>query len=99
MSIIQDKLDKLDNLDKEFNNAIESVKKLQNTPSSEELLKLYGLYKQANFGENTTDKPSMFNYRTFKKWLSWTAVSELTKDQAKGEYIKLVNYLIELEGN
>ena len=94
MSIIQDKLN---NLDKEFNKATETVKKLQNIPTSDELLQLYGLYKQANLGKNTTDKPSMFNYRALKKWLSWTAVSELTKDQAKQEYINLVNYLVELE--
>lgn len=94
MSITQDKSDKLN---KEFKKATENVKKLKKIPSSDELLQLYGLYKQANFGKNTTGKPSIFYFKALQKWLAWTIVSDLTKDQAKQEYINLVNYLLEPE--
>ena len=91
-------INKLLELDETFNIALKDVKKLKNL-TSEELLKLYGLYKQAIFGKNTTDKPSMFiSYRALKKWSAWTEVSELTKDEAKEMYIKLVNQLIKLYG-
>lgn len=90
-------INKLLELDETFNIALKDVKKLKSL-TSEELLKLYGLYKQANLGKNTTDKPSMFSYRALKKWSAWTEVSELTKDEAKERYIKLVNQLIKLYG-
>ncbi|XP_026688072.1 putative acyl-CoA-binding protein [Diaphorina citri] len=40
-------------LDK-FNQAAEDVKNLKDTPANDELLEIYGLYKQATVGDNTT---------------------------------------------
>lgn len=90
-------INKLLEIDEVFDVAVKDVKKLKSL-TSEELLKLYGLYKQAIFGKNTTDKPSMFSYRALKKWSAWTEVSELNKDDAKVKYIKLANQLIKLYG-
>ncbi|RCH91235.1 hypothetical protein CU097_013079, partial [Rhizopus azygosporus] len=41
-----------------FNTAAEEVKKLSKSPSNDELLELYGLFKQATVGDNTTSKPT-----------------------------------------
>lgn len=45
-----------------FNTAAEEVKKLSKSPSNDELLELYGLFKQATVGDNTTCKfiPTFF---------------------------------------
>jgi diazepam-binding inhibitor (GABA receptor modulating acyl-CoA-binding protein) len=41
---------------KKFNTAAEEVKQLSKTPSNDELLELYGLFKQATVGDNNTCK-------------------------------------------
>ena len=41
---------------KEFNQAVEIVKKLRQKPDQEELLQLYGLFKQAIIGNNNKGK-------------------------------------------
>ena len=44
----------------EFNNAASKVKLLKQKPTSDELLTLYGLYKQATVGDNQTEAPGFF---------------------------------------
>uniref|UniRef100_A0A915CY46 ACB domain-containing protein n=1 Tax=Ditylenchus dipsaci TaxID=166011 RepID=A0A915CY46_9BILA len=46
-----------------FEEAAEQVKKLKKTPSNDELLELYALYKQATVGDNNTDKPGMLDMK------------------------------------
>ena len=64
------------------------------TLSNDELLKLYGLYKQTIVGKNTTIKPSIFNYKGLLKWNAWTSESDLSQLEAKQEYITLANNLL-----
>lgn len=40
----------------EFNTAAEEVQKLATKPTNDDLLTLYGLFKQATVGDNTTCK-------------------------------------------
>ncbi|CEI87933.1 Putative Diazepam-binding inhibitor (GABA receptor modulator, acyl-CoA-binding protein) [Rhizopus microsporus] len=54
-----------------FNTAAEEVKKLSKSPSNDELLELYGLFKQATVGDNTTSKPT-FDLKGRYKWDAWT---------------------------
>jgi acyl-CoA-binding protein len=46
-------------LQEAFNKAAEQVKTLSATPSNDEKLKLYALFKQASVGDNDTAKPGM----------------------------------------
>ncbi|KAM7301507.1 acyl-CoA-binding protein homolog [Ixodes scapularis] len=82
-------------LDEQFNKAAEQVKELTERPSDEELLELYGLFKQANFGDNTTSQPGMFDPKGRAKWAFWNKKKGLTQDAAKEEYIKYVKTLME----
>ncbi|CEG62774.1 Putative Diazepam-binding inhibitor (GABA receptor modulator, acyl-CoA-binding protein) [Rhizopus microsporus] len=54
-----------------FNTAAEEVKQLSKSPSNDELLELYGLFKQATVGDNTTSKPT-FDLKGRYKWDAWT---------------------------
>lgn len=54
---------------------------------------VYGLYKQATKGPNTTSKPSMFDVVGLAKWQGWMKYNALTKDQAKAAYVKLTQEL------
>jgi len=78
----------------QFINATLVVKKLKSTPNNEQLCSLYGLYKQATIGNNTTTKPSMFDLKANSKWNAWMSYKDLSTYDAEVKYITLVNQLI-----
>ena len=78
----------------QFLQAAEAVNQLSSRPNNETLSKLYGLYKQATVGDNTTDKPGMLDLKGNAKWSSWNNYKGYSKYKAEVEYIKLVNKLI-----
>ncbi|VBB27169.1 unnamed protein product [Acanthocheilonema viteae] len=52
----------------DFDEAVAKVKKLKRRPTDDELLELYGLYKQAIMGDNTSSKPWIDFKARAKKW-------------------------------
>jgi diazepam-binding inhibitor (GABA receptor modulating acyl-CoA-binding protein) len=62
--------------------------------SNDNLLKLYSLFKQATDGDVNVEKPSnMFDFVGMAKYNAWADLKGITKDQAKQQYIDLVNSL------
>jgi len=80
-------------LEKDFETAVENIKKIINKIKKTDALCLYGLYKQVNLGENKTSKPSIFNFIGWQKWNAWNAVAALSTDEAKTQYVTLVKKL------
>jgi diazepam-binding inhibitor (GABA receptor modulating acyl-CoA-binding protein) len=78
---------------KDFLNAADSVKKLTFTPKNDELLTLYGLYKQAVDGDINSTRPSFLYYREQKKWDAWNNCKGMNRESAEAKYIQLVNTL------
>ncbi|EEB19329.1 acyl-CoA-binding protein, putative, partial [Pediculus humanus corporis] len=76
-----------------FEAAAEKVKTLTKKPTDSELLDLYALFKQGSIGDNETSKPSFLDMKGKYKWEAWTKVKGKTQDEAKDEYIKLVDDL------
>ncbi|CAO4360388.1 unnamed protein product [Caenorhabditis nigoni] len=76
-----------------FDAAAAQVKTLKTSPSNDELLKLYALYKQGTVGDNTTDKPGMFDLKGKAKWSAWDEQKGTSKEAAQAAYIKLVEEL------
>ena len=56
------------NLKEEFAQALNQVRSLGTRPSNENLLKLYGLYKQATEGDVTDDRPGGFDFKAIAKY-------------------------------
>jgi diazepam-binding inhibitor (GABA receptor modulating acyl-CoA-binding protein) len=83
---------------KEFLTAVEYVRKLSTTPSTDELGELYGLYKQATIGDINIPKPSFIYFKETSKWNSWNKYSGLEKNDAEVRYITTVNELIQKYG-
>ncbi|MCF8275892.1 MAG: acyl-CoA-binding protein [Flavobacteriales bacterium] len=79
----------------ELQEAAERLKTLTTRPSNDELLNLYGLYKQATEGDNKTSKPGMFDMKGQFKWKAWTDKSGMSQEVAADEYVTLVNRLLE----
>ena len=78
----------------EFLKAADDVKQLTQRPTNEELLKLYGLYKQATVGDCNTDQPGMFYMKDRAKWDQWNGRKGTTKDAAETMYVEVANALV-----
>lgn len=78
----------------DFDSAVLQVKTLPTRPTDDELLTLYGLYKQALEGDITTSKPGFWNPTARAKWDSWYDQKGYTSEEAKELYIKQVIFLI-----
>lgn len=85
------------------------MKSLKTSPSNDELLEVYALYKQATVGDNTTAKPGMFDLKGKAKWSAWDgkkgelrecaketyfyASAGVSQDEAKAKYVALYEEL------
>jgi len=81
-------------LDDDFASAKTRVEKLPKTPSSEELLELYSLYKQATQGDVSGSRPGMLDFKGRAKFDAWSARKGLGKEQAMNAYVSLVEKLV-----
>jgi len=70
-----------------FEEAVEKVKQLKQSPNNDELLEVYALYKQATVGENTTPKPGMFDLKGKAKWEAWNGKKGVSQEEAKQKYV------------
>ena len=75
-------------LDQSFLKAVDIVNNLKKKPNDNELLKLYGLFKQANQGNNNSPEPGYLDIKGQRKWTSWRSNIGKNQEQAKQEYIK-----------
>jgi diazepam-binding inhibitor (GABA receptor modulating acyl-CoA-binding protein) len=81
----------------QFLQAVDAIQELNTKPSTNVLLQLYGLYKQATIGDIDNSKlvkPGLLDVKGNIKWNSWNTYKGYSKYQAEIEYIKLVNVLI-----
>ena len=79
----------------EFEKAAADIKSLTVRPTDEELLELYGLFKQASTGDCNTARPGMFDLKGKYKWDKWNSHKGMSKEDAETKYIDLVKTLIE----
>lgn len=73
-------------IENEFQNSIRYVNNLGSNIKFD-FLKMYGLYKQALFGNNDLEKPWFFYFKYNNKWFAWKNNYGKTKLDAKKEYI------------
>jgi len=81
-------------LEQSFKSFSESVQNLVRRPSNEELLRLYGLFKQATEGDVLEERPGGFDFKAFAKYDAWESQKGKSKDAAMAEYIELAKELI-----
>jgi acyl-CoA-binding protein len=78
----------------EFTQAVNKVQELTARPANDELLKLYGLYKQATEGDNIGPKPGGFDFKAMAKFESWAGLKGKSKEEAMKDYIDFVATLV-----
>ncbi|CAH2355387.1 acyl-CoA-binding protein [[Candida] railenensis] len=78
----------------EFTDKANAVQALTKRPSDDELLKLYGLFKQTTIGDNETSKPGMFDLKGKYKWQAWADLKGTSQEDAETQYIELADELL-----
>jgi acyl-CoA-binding protein len=81
-------------LGKQFKEAAARVEKLSTRPSNEQLLDLYGLYKQATDGDVSGSRPGMLDLKGRAKYDAWAKRKGTSKDDAMKKYVALVGKLV-----
>lgn len=82
-------------LTEDFTAAVTRSKELTTRPSNEVLLQMYSLYKQASEGDVTGSRPGMMDFKGRAKYDAWAKLKGKGNDEAKQEYIDLINSLFE----
>jgi diazepam-binding inhibitor (GABA receptor modulating acyl-CoA-binding protein) len=82
----------------EFKTAASIIKQLKNKPTDNELLELYGLYKQATCGDINIPSPWFSVSEAGMKWTAWNSKKGLSTYDSEVTYIKKVNVLIKQYG-
>lgn len=81
-----------------FKEAKVRVETLSSRPSNDQLLDLYGLYKQATEGDATGSRPGMLDLKGRAKFDAWAKRKGSTKEAAMQAYVALVEGLAEKLG-
>ena len=76
-----------------FEQASIAAKSLPERPDNNTMLQLYALYKQGSSGDVAGSKPGMFDFVGVAKYDAWERLKGLSADDAKNQYIDLVNKL------
>jgi acyl-CoA-binding protein len=83
----------MDELTAKFEEAQRNAKALTKTPSNDDLLELYALYKQATAGDVSGSRPGMMDFKGRAKYDAWAGKKGLAKDAAMSKYVAVVDRL------
>ncbi len=80
-------------LQEQFDQAQADSKNLAERPDNLTLLKIYALFKQAGAGDASGEQPAITDFVARAKWDAWNNLKGISQDDAKQQYIDLVNDL------
>ena len=80
-------------LNAQFEKAVAESKTLPEKPDNMTLLQIYALYKQATVGEVDGKRPGFTDMVARAKWDAWNELKGKSGDEAKQEYIDLIESL------
>lgn len=86
-------------LDERFQAAVDDISnKVNKTMTNEELLEVYGLFKQGSIGDVNVPRPGMFDFKGKQKWDGWDAKKGTSQDEAKEAYIVFAEKMLAKHG-
>jgi acyl-CoA-binding protein len=80
-------------VEQQFEAAVAASKNLKERPDNSTLLRLYALYKQGSVGDVEGKRPGFTDMVGRAKYDAWAAVKGLGRDEARKQYVALVNSL------
>lgn len=84
----------MSNLNAQFEESAKNIHNLTVKPTNDELLNLYGLYKQGTVGDINTNRPGMFDIKGKAKWDNWNTRKGMGQNDAKLQYVAFVDSLL-----
>jgi len=82
-------------LDTRFQEAVEVASKMTQASLPQDVqLRLYALYKQATYGTLSYNHSESYDLRNAFKTNAWIQISHLSVDEAKEQYIEMINSLL-----
>jgi diazepam-binding inhibitor (GABA receptor modulating acyl-CoA-binding protein) len=83
----------MSDLNAQFEKAVAESKTLPEKPDNMTLLQIYALYKQASAGDVDGKRPGFTDMVGRAKWDAWNEMKGKSGDEAKQEYIDLIESL------
>lgn len=81
-------------LDTRFNEAVAIAAEMSQASLPQDVqLRLYAFYKQSTFGTIDYNQNANYDLRNAFKTNAWMQISHLTVEEAKEEYIRIINSL------
>jgi diazepam-binding inhibitor (GABA receptor modulating acyl-CoA-binding protein) len=77
-----------------FEDAQRRVNALTKRPSTDELLELYALFKQATTGDAAGARPGALDFKARAKFDAWAKLKGTARDAAMDRYVALVDTLV-----
>ena len=84
----------MSDLNTAFEAAKEAALNMSERPDNQTLLKLYGPYKQGAHGDNNEPKPGFTDFVASAKWNAWNQCKGMAQDDAKQQYIDMIQELL-----
>jgi acyl-CoA-binding protein len=82
-------------LDRRFSEAVEAASEMTQASLPQDVqLRLYAYYKQATFGSAQYNQSENFDLRNAFKTNAWMQISHISIDEAKEQYIEIINSLL-----
>ena len=82
-------------LDTRFQEAVETASKMTQASLPQDVqLRLYALYKQATYGTLSYNHSESYDLRNAFKTNAWIQISHLSIEEAKKQYIEIINSLV-----
>jgi len=83
-------------LDIRFQEAVEIASNMTQASLPQDVqLRLYAFYKQATYGTLSYNHSESYDLRNAFKTNAWIQISHLTIEEAKEQYIEIINSLLE----
>ncbi len=82
-----------DDLKAQFEAATEAAQSLPQRPSNDELLELYGLFKQGTDGDVQGERPGFMDFKGGAKYDAWAALEGTSSEEAMQRYVDKVQKL------
>jgi diazepam-binding inhibitor (GABA receptor modulating acyl-CoA-binding protein) len=79
-----------DALEQAFRKAAVDVTTLDEAPGTLTKLRLYALFKQAQSGDASGERPGATDFIARAKWDAWQSIAGMNGDDAKRAYVELV---------
>lgn len=83
----------MNDLRREFEQAVEDARHLSPRPDNDTLLRLYALYKQATDGNIQAAQPGFFDFVGTSKHEAWSRLRGIDAGEAMRRYVALVRQL------